>query len=75
MKKKVKNGIEKHYCDTCGKLLYDLVPDKSKPTSKTRCKLGTITISYCNTKRYCKSHSAPQGREYCDECYAERNRR
>lgn len=28
MHKRVKGGIEKHYCDNCGKLLFDYIPKK-----------------------------------------------
>lgn len=65
MHKKVKNGIEKHYCDVCGKLLYDLVP-KNKITAT----IFGIAIPEYGIKEYCKCKRDTK-KEYCEKCYKE----
>ena len=74
MKKKVKNGIEKHYCDKCGKNIYDYIP--KAPTVKF---MGQWIPEFA-PKRYCNSHRVLGNRkrgieagEYCEECYKEIN--
>lgn len=72
MKKIVKNGIEKHYCDRCNKNIYDCIP--KEPTVKF---LGQWIPEF-STKRHCDSHRVNASRskgikagEYCKECYEE----
>ena len=70
MKKRVKGGIEKHYCDKCGKLIYDDIPKES--TVKF---LGQWIPEF-SRKRYCdykmdygyKKRGIKAG-EYCIECH------
>ena len=70
MKKRVKGGIEKHYCDKCGKLIYDHIP--KKPTVK----LFGQWLPEVTSKKYCdykmewgnKKRGIEAG-EYCKECY------
>lgn len=63
MRKKVKSGIEKHYCDECGVLLYDIVP-KNKITAT----IFGIPIPEYTIKSYCKSKCG-YGKELCEKCY------
>lgn len=72
MKKIVKNGIEKHYCDKCKKNIYDLIP--KEPTVKF---LGQWIPEF-TPKRHCNSYRVNASRskgikagEYCEECYRE----
>ena len=74
MKKRVRNGIEKHYCDRCGKNIHDYIPKESTV------KLFGQWIPEFYVKRYCDSYrvSASRSRgieagEYCKECYQEIN--
>ena len=70
MKKRVKGGIEKHYCDKCGKLIYDYIP--KQPTIK----LFGQWIPEFGVKKHCdyrreygnKKRGIVAG-EYCIECY------
>lgn len=63
MIKKVKGGREKHYCEVCGELLYDLIPKESTITF-----LG-IPVPEYNQKVY-KKYKNVLGKEYCENCYA-----
>ena len=70
MKKIVKNGIEKHYCDKCRKNIYDMIP--KEPTVRF---LGQWIPEF-KPKRYCDSRRVMPNRrkgivagEYCTECY------
>ena len=70
MKKRVKNGIEKHYCDKCGVNIYDHVPKKTQTL-----KIMGLPVIECDTKRHCDFRivfSKPYG-EYCLDCYNELN--
>lgn len=64
MKKRVKNGIEKRYCDVCGKNIFDYIP--KEPTIQ----LGGEWLPEYRVKTYCeyKIINIPYG-EYCMECY------
>ena len=71
MKKRVKGGIEKHYCDKCGRLIFDHIP--KEPTVK----LFGKYIPEFSCKRYCeyrldlcgnKKRGIARG-EYCKECH------
>ncbi len=75
MKKIVKNGIEKHYCDRCKKNIYDLIP--KEPTVKF---LGQWIPEF-TPKRHCDSYRVNASRskgikagEYCKDCYQEINK-
>ena len=70
MKKRVKGGIEKHYCDKCGKLIYDHIP--KQPTIKlfgqwipevTTKKHSDYKIVWGNRKK------GIEAGEYCLECH------
>ena len=70
MKKKVKGGIEKHYCDKCGKLIYDKIP--KEPTVKF---LGQWIPEF-SSKKHCDYRMVWANRkrgieagEYCIECH------
>lgn len=65
MHKKVKNGIEKHYCDVCGALLYDLIPK-----NKTTATIFGIAIPEYGMKVHCK-YERDSKKEYCEKCYKE----
>ena len=71
MKKRVRGGIEKHYCDRCGKNIYDLIP--KEPSVKC---MG-LWIPEFKMKRHCEHHTVFANRkkgvdagEYCKDCYA-----
>ena len=66
MQRKVKNGIEKHYCDRCGTMLYDYVP-KHKITAT----IFGIAIPEYGVKTYCKHERGLGGKEYCEKCFKE----
>ena len=61
MKKKVKGGIIKNYCDCCGKLLYDLIPDGGMDIFGN----GSSIPSY-KMKSYIPYHTL-LGRQFCSE--------
>lgn len=70
MKKRVKGGKEKVYCDYCGALLYDLIPTNSGLT------FCGFTIPECKIKAYQKyfsvSANSRKGRAAgiaCESCY------
>ena len=72
MKKRVKGGIEKHYCDKCKKNIYDCIP--KEPTVKF---LGQWIPEF-RMKRHCDSFRVMASRskgiaagEYCTDCYQE----
>lgn len=72
MKKRVKGGIEKHYCDRCRKNIYDHIP--KEPTVKF---LGQWIPEF-SVKRHCDSYRVMPCRkrgiaagEYCAECHKE----
>lgn len=70
MKKRVKGGIEKHYCDRCGKLIYDDIP--KAPTIKMFGQwLPEFTIKkHCDYKiGWENKKKGIQAGEYCKECY------
>ena len=62
MIKKVKGGKEKHYCDMCGKLLYDLIPKESTITF-----LGLPVPEF--TRKTYEKYERRLGKEYCEHCY------
>lgn len=62
MRKKVKGGKIKCYCDICGTLLYDLIPKESTVTF-----FGQPIPEY-NRKLY-KKYINKLGKEYCEDCY------
>lgn len=70
MKKKVKGGREKHYCDKCGKNIYDYIP--KEPTIKLFGQwIPEVTVKkHCEYKREfgCKKRGIEAG-EYCIECH------
>lgn len=75
MKKTVKNGIVKHYCDRCRKNIYDMIP--KEPTVNF---LG-MWIPEFTPKRHCDSRRVMASRskgiaagEYCTECFKEINK-
>lgn len=70
MKKRVKGGIEKHYCDKCGKNIYDHIP--TEPTVK----LFGQWIPEVKSKRHCEfrmvwgnKKKGIEAGEYCLECH------
>lgn len=66
MKKTVKGKIVKHYCDCCGKNIYDCKPKKSELKSMS------IYIPEYTFERYCEFRSGigkGNREEYCIECY------
>lgn len=66
MKKIVKSHIEKHYCDMCGKLLFDYIPNPKKDSS-----CFGITIHHMDIKKYCDHTDCGFGynyKEYCTDC-------
>lgn len=72
MKKKVKGGIEKHYCDKCGKLIYDHIP--KEPTIK----LFGMYIPEFSAKKHSEFRMewgnkklGIEAGEYCLECFNE----
>ena len=72
MKKKVKGGILKHYCDKCGKLLYDDIP---KVTESPIMLFGMVVPEYKrkthNEYRHengCIKRNIKAG-DYCVECH------
>ena len=72
MTKKVKGGILKHYCDSCGKLLYDDIP--REPTVKV---FGQWVPEY-SKKIHCdfkvvlgnNRKKGIRAGTYCEECHA-----
>lgn len=70
MKKRVKGKIEKHYCDKCGKLLYDHIP--KTPTLKFMGQwIPEFSVrTYCQyTREYGNRKRGIQAGEYCKECH------
>lgn len=65
MRKKVKGGIIKHYCDSCGKLLYDETLKESTITF-----LG-IPVPEYTSKTY-EKYERVLGKVYCENCYKNR---
>lgn len=71
MKKIVKGKIEKHYCDKCGKNIFDYIPKNSN------IQLFGMTIPEYSVKRYCdykgvqryRKGEVRQNNEYCLECW------
>lgn len=62
MVKRVKGGIEKHYCDCCGKLLYDYIPIKT-------INFHGINMTTVKEKTYIKEWRILGGRQFCSiEC-------
>lgn len=70
MMKRVKGGIQKHYCDKCGKPIYDHIPKAST------IKLFGQLIPEFTSKKHCdfkmvwgnKKRGIEPG-EYCKECH------
>jgi hypothetical protein len=70
MHKRVKGGIEKHYCDNCGKLLFDYIPK-----NESSVELFGVPVPEYKMKRHaefrydhgCKKKGIQRG-EYCVEC-------
>lgn len=65
MRKRVKNGIEKYYCDVCGKNVYDYVPKKSSIQA-----FGMVIPEY-KVKKHCEYvqiRKVSKQADYCKEC-------
>lgn len=70
MRKRVKGGIEKNYCDKCGKLIYDLIP-KSKTVELLGMTVPEYTMKKHNDYKIeygCKKRGIAPGM-YCVECH------
>lgn len=65
MTRKVRGRKEKHHCEMCGNLLYDLIPKESTITF-----MGMPVPEY-GRKSYQKFKYC-LGKEYCEECYSKR---
>ena len=60
MRRRVKNGIIKHYCDVCKRSIYDDIPQQTKTL---------FGVTAYETKRHLDFCVVGHGRDYCRECY------
>ena len=68
MKRNVRGGIIKHYCDKCGKNIYDYIPKKEQ----SGIQVFGMTIPEYSVKRYCDYRvvtSRKNRGDYCLECH------
>ena len=64
MRKKVKGGIEKYYCDCCGKLVYDLIL-----SGRENFTLSGMSIAKYKPKKYDDYINCYSGKVFCMDCY------
>lgn len=66
MKKIVKGKIEKHYCDCCGRSIYDFIP---RPTTRKLFGAFVLEMHFKKNYEFKRYGSGRNEKEYCMDCY------